>query len=79
METKEYISYESGDEEVWICICRNMAAYGGFYPCDKNGDEMEPLIGSDWDGLYVCADCGRIIKQDTREVVGINPNPKFLD
>ncbi|KND50518.1 MAG: hypothetical protein AB202_02610 [Parcubacteria bacterium C7867-007] len=56
-----------------------MAAYGGFYPCDKNGDEMEPLIGSDWDGLYVCADCGRIIKQDTREVVGINPNPKFLD
>jgi hypothetical protein len=39
---------------------------------------MEPLKGSGWDDLYVCANCGRIIKQSTLEVVGKNPNPKLL-
>jgi hypothetical protein len=85
METKlqipmgEYITHELGDEDAWVCICRNTPADSGFYPCDEKCNEMEPSIGSNWDGLYVCADCGRIIKQDTLEVVGINPSPKFLD
>jgi hypothetical protein len=76
--SKERITHEAGNDEAWVCICGNTPSDGGFYPCDKEGNEMEPLIGSDWDGLYVCADCGRIIKQDTLEVVGRNPHPKML-
>lgn len=76
--TKERITHEPDNEEAWICICGNTPSGGGFYPCDKEGNEMEPVIGSDWDGLYVCADCGRILHQDTLEVVGRNPKPKFL-
>lgn len=40
---------------------------------------MEPTKGSGWSGLYVCARCGRIIRQDTLEVIGRNPHPKLLD
>lgn len=76
--TKERITHEPDNEEAWICICGNTPSGGGFYPCDKEGNEMEPVIGSNWDGLYVCADCGRILHQDTLEVIGRNPNPKFL-
>jgi hypothetical protein len=79
METiKERITHEKGNDEAWVCICKNTPSDGGFYPCDKEGNEMEPLVGSDWDGLYVCADCGRIINQDTLEVVGRTPHPKML-
>jgi hypothetical protein len=78
VKSKEHISHESNCDEAWICICGNTPTGGGFYPCDKNGDEMEPSIGSDWDNLYVCADCGRIINQATLEVVGRNPHPKML-
>lgn len=76
---KEHITHEPGNDEAWICICRNTPVDGGFYPCDEKGNEMEPTISGGWTDLYVCAACGRIIKQDTLEVVGINPNPKFLD
>jgi hypothetical protein len=75
---KEYISKEAGWEDAWICICGNTPPDGGFYPCDSEGNEMEPTIESDWDNLYVCADCGRIINQDTLEVIGRNPHPKML-
>ena len=77
--TKEVISHEKGNDEAWICICGNEPSSDGFYPCDTNGNEMEPSIGSKWDGLYVCLKCGRIIRQDTLEVVGRNPKPKLLD
>jgi hypothetical protein len=76
---KEVITHEPQDKDAWVCICGNMPPDAGFYPCDKDGNEMEPVIGSDWAGLYVCNECGRIINQDTLEVVGQNPNPKFLD
>ena len=76
--TKEFILHEAGSEEAWICICGNDPVSDGFFTCDENGDEMEPLIGSGWDGLYVCNRCGRIIRQDTLEVVGRNPEPKML-
>jgi len=76
--TNEFITHEAGNPEAWHCICRNTPSDGGFYPCDENGNEMEPTIGSNWDGLYVCADCGRIIQFDSLEVVGQNPAPKFL-
>jgi hypothetical protein len=39
-----------------------------FTSCDAQGNEMEPVKG--WNGLYVCDDCGRIINQDTLEVIG---------
>lgn len=78
MEIQEKIVHEAGNDEAWICICKNTPSDGGFYPCDKEGNEMEPTIESDWSGLYVCADCGRIIDQKTLVVVGMNPQPKFL-
>lgn len=78
METKEHIKHEAGNDEAWICICNNTPSDGGFYPCDEKGNEMEPTIGSNWSGLYVCADCGRIIDQKTLEVVGRNPEPVLL-
>lgn len=67
---KEFIEREPQDEDAWVCKCGNMPHTDGFYPCDKHGNEMEPKIGSGWEDLYVCARCGRIIKQDTLEVVG---------
>jgi hypothetical protein len=73
------ISHEEGDEDAWVCVCGNTPSGDGFYPCDKKGNEMEPLIGSDWENLYVCAGCGRMINLETLEVVGQNPNPTFLD
>jgi hypothetical protein len=78
MNTIMKIEHEAGNKEAWICICGNRPAGGGFYPCDKNGDEMEPSKGSNWKGLYVCNECGRIIDFETLEVVGQNPNPKML-
>jgi hypothetical protein len=76
---KEVITHEPQDKESWICICGNRPDSDGFYPCDKSGNEMEPVKGSSWDGLYVCNQCGRIINMDTLEVVGQNPSPKMLD
>jgi len=77
-KSKQYISCEAGDEDAWVCICNNTPGAAGFYPCDSNGNEMSPDIGSNWVNLYVCAECGRIINQDTLEVIGQNPNPKML-
>lgn len=48
--TKEKISHAPGDEEAWICLCENRPADNGFYPCDKEGNEMEPVKG--WEDLY---------------------------
>jgi len=75
---KELITHETGYPDAWVCVCKNTPVDHGFFPCDKNGNEMEPLKGSDWNGLYVCANCGRIINQSTLEVVGKNPNTKVL-
>jgi hypothetical protein len=76
--TKEVISHEKGSDEAWICICGNTPVSHGFYACDTDGNEMVPNIGSKWDGLYVCLKCGRIIRQNTLEVIGQNPKPKLL-
>lgn len=70
----ERIKLEPGFEDGWICLCGNTPADDGFYPCDEKGNEMEPVVGSEWENLYVCFTCGRIINQDTLEVVGRNPN-----
>jgi hypothetical protein len=72
------IRYESGDEESWICICGNKPLTDGFSPCDAGGNEMSPDIGSDWQNLYVCLTCGRVIRGDTLDVIGQNSSPKVL-
>ena len=77
MNSKESITHEPGNDEAWICICGNRPDYDGFFPCDKNGDEMAPVKG--WEDLYVCGRCGRIINQHSLEVLGQNPNFKRLD
>lgn len=67
----QHITREPQDKDAWVCICGNMPHKDGFYPCDKQGNELEPTIDSPWDGkLYVCDQCGRIVNQDTLEVVG---------
>lgn len=66
-------------DDAWLCLCGNIDSYEGFWPCDKNGNEMVPSIDSDWDDLYVCGDCSRIINQETLEVIGQNPEHRRLD
>ena len=65
---REQITHEMGNDEAWICICKNTPDSDGFFPCDKEGNEVEPDAG--WANLYICAKCGRIIDQDSLVVVG---------
>jgi hypothetical protein len=74
--TSEHITHEPGSDEAWICICNNTPDSDGFFPCNKEGDEIEPVTG--WDGLYVCARCGRIIEQKSLEIVGRTFKPELL-
>jgi hypothetical protein len=76
MAEKEFITHEPPNKEAWICVCGNRPDSHGFYPCDKDGNEMEPT--KEWPDLYVCDSCGRIIIQETLEVVGRNPGHKRL-
>ena len=68
MNAKEHIAHEPGNPDAWVCICKNEPSDDGFYPCNEQGDEVNPIAG--WDGLYVCNRCGRIIRQETLEVLG---------
>jgi hypothetical protein len=68
LQTKEHVIHEAGNPEARKCICGNAPLGAGFFLCDSNGNEMEPVKG--WLDLYVCDKCGLIIKQDTLEVVG---------
>lgn len=40
------------------CLCGNKSHTGGFYPCDKEGNQVDPVPG--WEGFYKCADCNQI-------------------
>lgn len=66
----EYIIDESDKGIDWLCICGNTPGGHGFFPCDMDGNKMEPVIGSFWNDLYVCDRCDRVINQETLEVVG---------
>lgn len=66
----ERISREKGDPHAWICICGNTPGGAGFDTCDAEGNFLEPSRAGSWNGLYRCDTCGRIIDQDTLEVVG---------
>jgi hypothetical protein len=69
----ERITHETGNDEAWICICGNTPIADGFYPCDKKGNEMQPVAG--WNDLYVCGRCGRIINQTSLDIVGATKLP----
>jgi Zn-finger protein len=72
MEGIETITFEADDQDAWICFCGNTPRSAGFYPCDLNGNIVEPTE-KDWKtDLYVCDDCGRIIDYKTLKVVGRN-------
>ena len=59
------------EKDEWVCECSNTPADDGFYPCDRTGKEVEPTV-SDWKtGLYVCAQCGRLIDSHTGEYKGV--------
>jgi len=76
VSTNEYIKHEEGNAEAWVCLCSNRPDSDGFFPCDKDGNEMEPVEG--WEDLYVCGRCGRIIDQLTLEVLDQDSNFKRL-
>jgi hypothetical protein len=71
--TGEYITHEEQDRDAWVCLCRNMPCYSGFYSCDEDGDLIEP--GDEWGYLYRCETCGRVIDDRDHRVIGINLNP----
>jgi hypothetical protein len=75
MQVKEKIAHAEGNEEAWICVCGNTPTDDGFYPCDQDGNEMEPVKG--WQDLYVCDRCRRIVNQHSLEVVGQKANVTF--
>ncbi len=70
---KQFIIHDPQDRDAWICVCGNRPIDQGFYPCDANGNELDPVKGSGWSGLHVCDGCGRVIDQKTLKVVGRKP------
>ena len=56
----EYVTNPNSPDE-WRCPCGNTVDGSGFENCLIDGTVVLPDLGSDWDGLYRCADCGRII------------------
>ena len=39
---KEFITHEPQSEDAWTCICKNTPSDDGFYPCNFQGEEVEP-------------------------------------
>jgi hypothetical protein len=65
----EHIIREPGDKDAWVCICGNTPSDDGFYPIDEDDHEVEPTA-KDWKtNQYFCNRCGRVIEQDSLEVV----------
>jgi Zn-finger protein len=59
------------NEKGWLCPCGNTSGIDGFYPCNSEGEQVEPTREA-WDGItWVCERCGRIINDDTLEIVGV--------
>ena len=61
METIGQIQYHADIDDM-TCSCGNRSHTDGFVACDENGIEMEPTIGSGWDGRYICQSCGATYK-----------------
>lgn len=63
----------------FTCICKNTPSDDGFFTTDIKGNELEPVIGGEWENLYTCNSCGRVINQDTLEVVNRVKEIKWAD
>jgi hypothetical protein len=74
----EHITREAGDPDAWLCTCGNKPTEDGFFPCNEQGNQVEPTEDQWKLPLYVCARCGRIIHQETLKVVGQNLFPHLL-
>ena len=46
----------------FTCACGNQSHMDGFYPCDENGTEVEPINGKWNDYLYTCGHCGQVYR-----------------
>ncbi len=53
-----------------VCLCGNRPIDYGFFPCNAAGEIVEPTLEAWTTDCYVCDKCGRIINQETLEVVG---------
>jgi hypothetical protein len=56
------ITHNEGTD--WVCVCGNTPDSDGFFPCDEQGEFIEPTLDSDWNGLYVCDRCGQLHKEE---------------
>jgi hypothetical protein len=65
------ITYENGNPDAWVCLCGNTPSSDGFYPCNHEGQEVEPTPAEWTTNWYVCNRCGRMIGRTTLEVVGV--------
>lgn len=63
---REFITVDAPDD--WTCHCGNVCHSDGFYPCNRDGHEIEPLVGVWVDHLSCCGWCGRILTDDGRVV-----------
>lgn len=69
----KHLSFDATQEDWWVCVCGNDPHGAGLYACDAEGNAMEPLVGSGWDGHYYCSSCGRYGKQGDRDEAGRVP------
>jgi len=63
-----------GTADNWTCLCGNTGLADGFYPCDSEGQMVEPTPEEWATNWYVCNRCGRIIDRKTMEVKGVRFN-----
>jgi DNA-directed RNA polymerase subunit RPC12/RpoP len=69
----EYIG--QSEDGNFHCLCGNKATDQGFNPCDSSGKRVEPTPEAWTTDSYVCAQCGRIIRQSDRQVIGMRTLP----
>ncbi len=62
----EYIDMQTVDW--WVCLCGNRPDYEGFFPCNEDGEPVEPTPAEWTTDCYVCDRCQRIINRYTGEV-----------
>lgn len=56
--------YRAGNPtDARVCLCGNRPDTDGFVPCLPNGEEIEPTVGSAWDGHYRCERCHLVYGQ----------------
>lgn len=62
---KEIIEILEDENEDIECVCGNIPSSKGFFACNENGEDVDPVMG--WSGLYRCDNCDRIIRPIPQE------------